>query len=155
MTDFHISKQRVEAEVELAGGMQLSGAFLCSPRSEHHAGRETVADLLNESARFVPFFPHGSEQSMLLNKDHVHVVRLPAPDLPGDPEQLADFTEPHGVVLRMIGGSALEGTTPVAAPVGHTRTLDQLNQAGRFMHLDAGDHHLIVNLDAVASAEDA
>lgn len=153
--EFRIPKQRILAEVDLEGGTMVSGSFLCAPHSEHHVGRETVADLLNEPSRFVPFFPESSEGPVLLNKDLLRVVRLPIADLPGDPEQLGDFSSPRSVVLRMVSGAALEGTVRVAAPVGHTRTLDLLNEPARFVHLDSDDHHLIVNLDAVVSAEDA
>lgn len=152
--DFRIPKQRIEAEVELEGGMKLVGAFLCAPHSEHHAGRETVADLLNEPSRFVPFFPDSSAEPLLVNKSLVRVARLPVPDLAGDPESIPDFSSPRNVVLRMTGGTAIEGTARIAAPVGHTRTLDLLNELGRFMHVDGGDFHLIVNLDAVVSVED-
>ncbi len=152
--EFRIVKQRIEASVELQGGTRLSGGFLCAPRSEHHAGRETVADLLNEPSRFVPFFADGSEQPMLLNKNLVRVVKLAIEDLPGDPERLADFSSPREVVLRLDDGKALEGTAHVAAPVGHTRTLDLLNEPSRFVHVDCDDSHLIVNLDAVVSVEE-
>lgn len=152
---FRVEKRRVAATVELDTGKKLEGAFLCSPRSALHAGRETVAELLNAAPRFVPFFAGEDTRHELINKRLIRLVHLGEADLPGDPELLADFAEPRKVRLELDSGDALEGVTRVSAPVGHTRTLDLLNETGPFLHLDAGDDHQIVNLDFVISAADA
>ena len=152
---FRVEKRRVAATIELDSGEKIEGAFLCAPRSARHAGRETVAELLNATPRFVPFFAGEDSHHALVNKRRIRRVHLGDADLPGDPEILANFTEPRTVRLKLESGDTLEGDTRVSAPVGHTRTLDLLNESGSFLHLDAGDDHEIVNLDFVVSAEDA
>lgn len=152
---FRVEKRRVAATIELDTGKKLEGVFLCAPHSQEHAGRETVAELLNAAPRFVVFFAGEDARHELVNKRRIRLVRLGEADLPGDPELLADFAEPRKVRLELESGDTLEGDTRVSAPVGHTRTLDLLNETGLFLHLDAGDDHLIVNLDFVVVAEGA
>lgn len=148
---FRIGTRRVDARVELSNGASLTGQFTCAVQAHHHVGSETLGDLLNERARFVPFFPAERPEPVLLNKRLIRVVEVTTIEPTPPVEALA---EERGVVLLLDDGRELRGRVHVAAPEGHTRTLDHLNEAGRFLALRVPTGTLLVNVRAVALAED-
>jgi hypothetical protein len=105
---------------------------------------------MNQRADFVPFFPSGRDAPVLLNKDAIRLVTLRAADLEVDP-----FAESRVLDLLLDDGSELRGSIHISAPLGHTRTLDSLNEAGRFLVLRADDCVHLVNLASVVLAADA
>jgi hypothetical protein len=141
---FRIDKRRVQATVRLDGGTALEGAFQCAGQSSTHSGRETVADLLNACPRFVPFFAAGSPAPVLVSTQAITLVELAIAERDDADD---GWSEVRAVTLALRDHGEIAGSLRVEAPEGHRRTLDVVNEAGRFVLLDAGDRLLVVNLD--------
>lgn len=149
---FHIRKRRISATVRLDTGVALEGAFLCAPQASGHSGRETVVDLLNASARFVPFFSDRSEAPVLVSTRAIVLVELDASerDVVDD-----EWTEARSVRVMLRGLGEVTGKLAIVAPEGHRRTLDMVNEGGGFVLIDSESRLLVVNLDlALIVAED-
>ncbi len=148
---FRITTTRLSVTVNLNRGDPLEGDFSCAAPSSDQVGATELAALLNQSTDFVPFFPRGHDSPVLLSKRSVRIVRL---DRALDRSAQDDFGETRALDLLLDDGAELRGEIQVSAPLGHTRTLDNLNEAGRFLVLRTDDHILLVNLATVAIAAD-
>jgi hypothetical protein len=149
---FRITTARLAVRVNLIRGEPLEGEFSCAGRSSERVGGAELAALLNQPTEFVPFFPRGHQAPVLLGKRAVRLVCL---DRTLDRSALDEFGETRALDLLLDDGMELRGEIRVSAPLGHTRTLDNLNEAGRFLVLRTDKDVLLVNLAAVVVAADA
>src|SRR5690606_38152725 len=136
---------------------------------------EEVQAFLDAHERFVPFFPEGEAQpSILINRDHVLLIRLTQPNLNNsssrevelevsvdglDEEYPPISRRPEGrrrrVRLVLNDEREISGHIVVAGPLGHTRTQDLLNEAGRFLYFeDAQNDSLLIQASAILVAAD-
>ena len=148
---FRVSTQRIRVRVWLARGTPLAGEFPCAGPIRDRATVRDLAELLNRPTHFVPFFPAERTKPVLLNKAAIRFIDCSVP--PGD--EINDFAEERSVELLLDDGEELHGKIEVSAPLGHTRTLDGLNESGRFLILRTDDRTLVVNLSVVALAADS
>ncbi|MBN2195106.1 MAG: hypothetical protein JW751_19975 [Polyangiaceae bacterium] len=151
-SSFRITTHRVPARVRLASGTTLTGQFSCAEQARQHVGSETLSDLLNDAARFVPFFAEGRDDPVLLGKHAIRTVELLEPDGVAPVEA---FGEERAIEVLLDDGTELLGSIHVAAPIGHTRTLDFLNETGRFVRVRRSDGVVLVNVAVVVVVADA
>jgi len=145
---FRITTTRLSAVVDLTQGESLEGAFSCAGPS---TGTAELSDLLNHPTAFVPFFARGRDAPILLGKHAIRVVRL---DRACDAGSLDEFGEARELSLLLDDGTELRGEITISAPIGHTRTLDSLNEAGRFLVVRTASHVLLVNRTAIVVCAD-
>lgn len=151
---YRISKRRIDASVRVQGAGELVGHFLCAEHSDTHGGAETLSDVLNEPARFVPFFPAGKKEPVFLNKQRITVVKLEGLVLLDDPAKVDAYDEARTVRVMFDDDDELVGSMRFSAPAGHRRTLDVLNEVGAFLYVEAEAAHYVVNLHHVLVASD-
>lgn len=149
---FRITTQRVAATLVLGQGAPLRGEFPCAGQSHEQVGLDELGALLNQPAAFVPFFLEQRPAPILVNKRAIRVVEV-TPSSEALP--LADFGEVRAVELLLDDGTELHGDLLVCAPLGHTRTLDTLNETGRFLLVVSGERVRFVNVDVITIAADA
>jgi hypothetical protein len=61
------------------------------------------------------------------------------------PEELTLFDHQHFVEIELAHGTKLIGTLLDSAPADHSRVIDHLNDAGRFVRLWTTDQHYLIN----------
>ncbi|MCA9629637.1 MAG: hypothetical protein KC766_18305 [Myxococcales bacterium] len=173
LESFRIRQRRINVELELQRTGSLKGHVLC-PKQVGAVLAEEVQGFLDAHERFLPFFPEGDAQSsVLINRDHLLLVRLiqvQAPhttrgvELEVSVDELDDeyppiSRRPEGrrrrVRLVLNDEREVSGHIVVAGPLGHTRTQDLLNEAGRFLYFeDADEKSLLVQVSAILVAAD-
>ena len=174
LESFRIRLRRINVEFELQSTGSLKGHVLCSKQVGAVLAEE-VQGFLDAHERFLPFFPEGDGQpSVLINRDHLMLVRLtPPPDpmeaggavalevsVDGLDEEYPPISRrPEGkrrrVRLVLTDEREVSGHIVVAGPLGHTRTQDLLNEAGRFLYFeDAEDNSLLIQITSVLVAAD-
>jgi hypothetical protein len=151
MTDFRVEKRRAPAVVTLATGATVKGSFFLAETAQTRTGGERVGDLLNASTGFFPFElmqgAHGAPQVVLLNRAHVVVVHLPAPEVAEDASYSAAAHKTASMLLST--GELISGVVPVVRPPGHDRLSDYAGTHEPFRYLSTGDRALIVNFSHV------
>jgi hypothetical protein len=147
MSEFRVQKSRAEATLTLSNGTSVHGCFFISPNSRTHAGAESIKDVLNGEAGFVPFEasrPEGS-RSILYNRDHIVFVALADKDEPRrDPGY--DVAIERVVTMLMSNGTRLHGAVRVFRPHGRDRLSDLTRAEERFLYLEAEHASYIINI---------
>lgn len=146
MSQFRVEKRRADAEVTLATGTTVRGAFFLAGSSASHAGPERVADLLNAEPGFLPFETAGGDaETLLLNRAHVIAVRLlERADEPQLDPGYAVAT-PRRVSMLLTSGETLIGSVRVYRPRGRDRLSDYARSTEVFRYLESGEDTFIVN----------
>ncbi len=147
---FRIRQHRLTVVVDF-DGRSVEGTFACPDRGSDNPAAE-LRTLLGSDDRFVPFVPDGEKRSVLLNRRGIVSVRLTNPE---DVSRAGESGDPRSITLVLMNDVELEGQVRVLAPIGHTRTLDYLNEAGGFVHFYAEDGgHLLINVHWILVARD-
>ena len=129
----------------LSNGQTVLGCFFVAAASLRTAGRERVADLLNDEGDFFPFEIHdtGPVRTALYNRDQVVMVMLAEPEAQRDPGYTLAMERRVSILLS--NGQRLTGGIRVYRPEGRDRLSDWARMTDRFRYLEAGDATLIVN----------
>jgi hypothetical protein len=148
MSELRTPTVALAAEVLMADGRTLRGRVFVPSAASRHTGPTRPGEWMNDGVRFFPFLPdpvtpgEGSAP-VILNKEQVLVVSLPATD----DTLLSGFVPPGAHERHVIlecGGRRLEGTILIDMPEEHCRVLDYLNDPAPFLMLrDAEHHHLV------------
>ena len=67
------------------------------------------------------------------------------------PEELTLFDHQHFVEIELAHGTKLIGTLLDSAPADHSRVIDHLNDAGRFVRLWTTDQHYLINTTQIVA----
>jgi len=131
------------AEVRCADGRLFVGRIFVPSSSSHHSGPMRPEEWMNETGPFFAFLPDEEKATILLNKQQVAVISVPAfHDQDADVE---DVELPIRRVLVEIGDRGrVEGDLVIDMPLGQRRVLDYLNRPEPFLTLRGGDRwHLV------------
>lgn len=152
MSQFRVEKRRAEAEIMLATGRSVRGAFFLAGSSATHAGPERIGDLLNGESGFFPFETGPAEaDTLLVNRAHVVSVRLlERRDEPQHDPGYAIATA-RGVAMLLTNGITLTGTVRVYRPQGRDRLSDYARSPETFRYLESDDATYIVNSGHIVS----
>jgi len=147
MSQFRVEKRRAEADVTLATGATVRGAFFLAGSAARHTGPERIGDLLNAESGFFPFETGaGDAGTLLINRAHVIVVKLldraDEPQL--DPGY--DIATARRVSLLLTNGTTLVGTVRVYRPEGRDRLSDYARSTETFRYLENREGTFIVNI---------
>ena len=127
-------------EVIFSDGTRESGCFFLSPRSPNHAGRESVAELLNGERSYIPLESRAGAV-LLLQKRSIVMVLLEADGMRKD---LA-YQRPITAKVCFLSGESMEGTVYLDLPKSRSRLSDFLNYSKAFFYLEVGDKDYVVN----------
>lgn len=146
MSQFRVEKRRADAEITLATGATVRGAFFLAASAASHAGPERVADLLNAEGGFFPFDTAGNDTgTVLVNRAHVVSVRLlertNEPSL--DPGYA--FAVERQVAMLLTNGMTLRGHVRIYRPQGRDRLSDYARSADVFRYVENVDGTFVVN----------
>lgn len=146
MSQFRVEKRRAEADVTLATGATVRGAFFLAGSAARHTGPERVGDLLNAETGFFPFETGADRGTLLINRAHVIVVKLlDRADEPRlDPGY--DIATERRVSLLLTTGTTLAGTVRVYRPEGRDRLSDYARSNEIFRYLESREGTFIVNI---------
>jgi len=153
MSQFRVEKQRADAEITLAAGTRVRGAFFLAGSSVADAGRpERIGDLLNAESGFFPFETGpGDAGTLLVNRAHLVTVRLIDR---GDEPQLDpgyDVATARDVAMLLTDGRTLRGTVRVYRPQGRDRLSDYARSSDLFRYLETREGTFIVNSAHIVS----
>lgn len=132
----------------------LEGYLSLSPRAESHDGPETLLDLLNSSARFIPFVPADGGPVLLLARLQLDWI-MPGPEVPADVVRPSTYlvTREERVGLRFTDGRRIEGLIQMELPEELNRASDFLNGPGDFFPLLTDFGILLLNKATVRETE--
>ncbi len=146
----YVSKQRVTVRVSLPNEDPMDGALSLAPNSETREGPETVLEMLNGTARVIPFQSTEDGKVLLLNRRNINWVimghgvdpRLVCP---------ATFvvTREESVHVTFTDGRGIDGRIQMELPDGMNRASDFLNCAEEFFALRSRLGVVLVNKSRV------
>lgn len=126
MPTFALPRTTVAARLVLTAGDPAAGEVFVMDRAEHHAGLETVLDMLNRPEPFFPFRPHGRDDAVLfIAKAHTVVLAVQGGPF-ADPAR-ATASQKADLEVVLEGGSTITGQAQFEQPDAHRRVLDYLN----------------------------
>jgi hypothetical protein len=141
-----IRKQAVAVDLNLAGGRPRRVEIFLAEHRANEFRRQDVLDLLDHAQAFLPVHNTETNNREIVNKDALLWIGVPlAPFGSGTdaPEELFEFR--HPVRVELLGGDPIEGELLYSAPEESTRTVDYLNETGRFLRLWAKDRLYLIN----------
>lgn len=146
MSQFRVEKRRAEADVTLATGAVVRGAFFLAGSAPRRDGPERVADLLNAEPGFFPFETASPDRAtLLINRAHVVCVRLleRADEAQLDPGYA--IATVRRVQMVLTTGATLTGVVRVYWPQGRDRLSDYARSADAFRYLESPEGTFVVN----------
>ncbi|HZT77491.1 MAG TPA: hypothetical protein VFA27_12625 [Vicinamibacterales bacterium] len=152
MSQFRIEKRRAEAEITLATGPTVKGAFFLAGSSAKHVGPERIGDLLNGETGFFPFETGPDEaDTLLVNRAHLIAVRLL--DRTDEPQHDPGYAvaTARRVAMLLTNGTTLSGTVRVYRPQGRDRLSDYARSPEIFRYLEGDSATFIVNSGHIVS----
>ncbi len=145
MSQFHVEKQRAEAELTLSSGERRRGCFFLAASSGSHAGRERVKDVLNVEQGFFPFETADPVGTVLVNRAQVVTVRLLGMQEEPRLDSGYDVATVRLVEMRLSNRAVMRGAIRVHRPTGRDRLSDYARQTELFRYLENADGTYIVN----------
>jgi hypothetical protein len=146
----YIEKLRVTVRVSRGGEPAVEGIFSLSPHSARHAGPESLLELLDPPAGFLPFERIADEAVLLLSRPDITWVMA---GTEVDPELVRPrtfrFTREERVRVCLRGGESLDGLIQMELPESLNRVSDYLNGPERFFPLATRQGTFLVNKAAV------
>ncbi len=149
----HVPRLLRAAQLVRADGRVLRGRVFLPAAADSNERPVRVAERLEEPARFFPFLPDGEGRPVLLNKDELLVLTLPAASdtEPADEEPAA----PRRRVSLDCGTLRLQGELLIDTPASHSRVLDLLNRPGEFLALRNGEQRQFVRKSRIVRVSEA
>jgi hypothetical protein len=142
MNELRVPTHATAAEIRCADGRVFVGRIFIPISSSHHTGAMRPEEWLNETGPFFAFLPDEAKSTVLLNKQQVALISVPA--IVEVPEEDEDAELPLHRVAVELGERRVEGFVLIDMPLNQRRTLDYLNRPDSFLTLRAGDRwHLV------------
>jgi hypothetical protein len=141
-----LEKERIPVRISLTGEDPMDGELSLAPIAEAHDGPESVLDILNGPARFVPFTRTEDQKVLLLSRANVNWV-VTGPGV--DPRRAcpANFlvTREESVHVTFTDGRGIDGLIQMELPEGMNRASDFLNCPEEFFALRSRIGVVLVN----------
>jgi len=137
--EYQVEKLKTPITLHLVDGQQREGVMFLSPYSMHSTGSQTLAELLREPERFVPFVSDDAG-FLLVNKAQISHLRYQ----PAETDMPLIGT-PLEVTVTFTNSRKLSGTLVLELPEGKARLQDFMNSNTAYFSLDCGDETYLVN----------
>jgi len=154
MSQFRIEKRRVEVNLTLAGGRAHRGHLFLAGSTAQHQGPELAVDLLNDADGVFPFESADRGGTVMVNREHVVVVRLVESGEEARLESGYDVATVRHVTVTLTNGERLSGTVHVYLPEGRDRLSDFARSLSGFYYLETVDGTVLVNARHVVELSD-
>lgn len=141
--DLRVPVAALPVEVRYTDGRTVVGRIFVPATALHHEGPTRADEWINDGGRFFPFLPNDSAQSVLVNKEMVLAIQVPAWAAESDPSE--QVPAPERVIAVECSGASFQGVVSIDMPTDHGRVLDYLNCDFAFLHLRVGGRHLLIN----------
>lgn len=143
---YQIPKDRTRVVLQPPG---LETSIFLSRSAAHHEGNETIHDLLEDEAPFLP--THGEDGFAMIRKDLLSWVRIVDP-FETDEGFFEEEQVAHRLAVRILfaDGSKLVGDLVVVTPESGGRVSDVVNSNRRWVHFEDERHHYLVQLRRIA-----
>ena len=146
----YVDKLRVTVRVSRPGEPAVEGRLSLFPYSAHHAGPETLLELLDPPAGFLPFERSADDAVLLLSRPDIQWV-MAGPEV--DSELIRPpayrFTREERVRVSLREGDVLDGLIQMELPENINRVSDYLNGPERFFPLATRQGTFLVHKAAV------
>jgi len=150
--DLRVPTIALPAEVLTVDGRSVAGRIFVPAAAHTHDGAMRAEEWMNEPGEFFPFLPDDSGEPVLLNRQEILVLTVPAHADAGGVLEGAPMPE-RSVVIE-CGGRRLGGTLLIDMPEEHSRVLDYLNRPGRFVTLRDGVRHHLVQKNRITRVQE-
>lgn len=141
MTTRRIDKRELPVILFQADGSVMRGVVFLGTGTLGRSGPQTLAGLMHEKDRFLPFRTECGT-FCVVNKSTITHLRCP-PDDPEPEWSAEDHRCP--VQISFAGGEQLCGWIAIARAEGQDRLLDFINASGSFFPLNGGETRYLVN----------
>jgi hypothetical protein len=145
MSELRVPTRALTTHVVCADDREFRGRLFVPETSMRHDGAMRAIEMLNDPSAFFPFQPDdGAGEYFLLNKAQIIVVTVEAG---ADLTSPADEEMPHVTERRVVvecGSHRVEGIVSIQLPGTHSRVLDWMNHPDRFLVLEDGARHHLV-----------
>jgi len=142
LNELRVPTHATAAEVLCSDGRVFIGRIFVPEASSHHSGPMRTDEWFNEGTCFFAFLPDDAKSIVILNKEQVAVLTVPAALDPISIEQ--QVVAPQRRVVVELSSRRVEGHVLIEMPLGHRRVLDVLNFGDPFLIVRAEDRwHLV------------
>ncbi|MGH7730748.1 MAG: hypothetical protein ACRENJ_05785 [Candidatus Eiseniibacteriota bacterium] len=146
----YVDKLRVTVRVSRPGEPAVEGTLSLLPHSARHGGPETLLELLDPAAGFIPFERSSDDAVLLLSRPDIQWV-MAGPEV--DPDLIRPpafrFTREERVWVSLRDGEVLDGLIQMELPENINRVSDYLNGPERFFPLTTRRGTFLVHKAAV------
>ena len=144
MSELRVPTRALTTHIVCADGREFRGRIFVPELSNRHDGGMRAIEMLNEPVWFFPFQPEEGGAPFLVNKREILLMTVPAQ---ADHASPADDEVPIDNERRLVvefQKHRVEGTVRIEMPGNQRRVLDWVNRPERFLVLEDGDQHHLV-----------
>ena len=149
MEDLNIPKMKKEVEIAFKDGgiIKKTKMILFLNRfSAHHTGEETVLEVLNDKAQFIPaMIMNGDEKFSILNVDSIFYV--------SELEDIQDEPDKENLSIQFITGEKINFTIHEELPGNRSRAIDFLNTERNFLTFMRDNKKVYINKNKINKVE--
>ncbi len=149
MDDLNIPKLKKEVEIAFKDGGVIKNSrmiLFLNRFSPYHTGEETVLEVLNDKAQFIPaMILNGKEKFSILNIDSIFYV--------SELEEITAESKKEDLCIQFITGEQFEFTIHEELPVNRARPQDFLNTERDFLTFLRNDKKVYVNKNKINKVE--
>lgn len=146
MSDFKVDKVEVPARLHAADGSVIDGTLYLSPFSPGKLGPQTVAELMEEPGRVLPF-RRGDGTFLLVGKASIAAVTLPVAE-----ERPPGFWSAVPAAVVLSGPHSFEGAVLLEEGAGK-RLSDALNAPQAWIPLERGQQLVWLSKEHLVTVE--
>ncbi len=149
MEDLNIPKQKKEVEIAFKDGgfIKKTNMILFLNRfSAHHTGEETVLDVLNDKAQFIPaMIMNGDQKFAILNIDSIFYI--------SEIEEVEENPDKESLCIQFITGEKINFTIHEDLPGNRSRAIDFLNTERNFLTFMKDSKKVYINKNKINKVE--
>lgn len=149
MDELNIPKLKKEVEIAFKDGGIINNTkmtLFLNHFSAFHTGVETVLEVLNDKARFIPaMIMNGKEQFAILNIDSVFYVT--------ELEETKSESDKDDLCIQFITGEKMQFRIHEELPGNRSRAIDFLNSDRDFLTFLKNDRKVYINKNKINKVE--
>ncbi len=149
MEDLNIPKQKKEVEIAFKDGgfiKKTNMILFLNLFSAHHTGEETVLDVLNDKAQFIPaMVMNGDQKFAILNIDSIFYI--------SEIEEVEENPDKESLCIQFITGEKINFTIHEDLPGNRSRAIDFLNTERNFLTFMKDSKKVYINKNKINKVE--
>jgi len=149
MDELNIPKLKKEVEIAFKDGGIINNTkmtLFLNHFSAFHTGEETILEVLNDKARFIPaMILNGKEQFAILNIDSIFYVT--------ELEETKSESDKDDLCIQFITGEKMQFRIHEELPGNRSRAIDFLNSDRDFLTFLKNDRKVYINKNKINKVE--